>query len=521
MRNAFVFDVNRCTGCQACQLACTIENGLQPDRSWRAINTFNEPRYPGIPLFHLSLACNHCAEPACMAACPALAYSVDSSTGAVLIDAEACIGCGYCAWACPYDAPRYDNDLGIMTKCTFCNHRLAEGLTPACAALCPTGALSVNRLPEEDLSQQIEGFPSSDLRPALKVIPRRRSLGAAAAVMETPAGHWAPPDHMTPADHTAPSVDTTPADQATPSAHTMPAFEPTMGGHRVESKISLKKEWPLAVFTWLACVMFALLVLFAAARGAVPGMPEPAGHPLVRSAVVAQWPAAMVFAAIGAVAMLLGGAHLGRKARAWRIVLNVARSPLSREIVAFGLFAGFGTGYLLLAEITAPLTVVALASGMLALSAIEDVYRYTLRATGPLPHSANVLLTGPLLAALLLPGSTAANALVVALGVVKALLYAWRKLSLARRGITWRPLVTVSRLGIGAVAPIVIAVLSGPREALVACVLVGELIDRCELYDELEIMTPRLQTAREVDKLRGAATHGMFAAGRGRSEGLG
>ena len=471
MRNAFVFDVNRCTGCQACQLACTIENGLQADRSWRAINTFNERRYPGIPLFHLSMACNHCAEPACMAACPALAYSVDSSTGAVLIDTEACIGCGYCAWACPYDAPRFDDDLGVMTKCTFCTHRLAEGLAPACAALCPTGALSVNRLPEEDLSQPIDGFPSSNLRPALKVIPRRRSLGAAAAVMEAPADH------------------------------TTPAFDPVIVGDRVESKISLKKEWSLAVFTWLACVMFALLVLFAAARGAVPGMPEPAGHPLVRSAAMAGWPAALVFAVMAAAAMLLGGAHLGRKARAWRIVLNVARSPLSREIVAFGLFAGLGTGYLLLADSTAPLTVIALGSGMLALAAIEDVYRYTLRATAPLPHSANVLLTGPLLAALLLPGSPAANGLAVAIGVAKALFYAWRKLSLARRGIAWRPLVTVLRLAIGAVAPVALAALSGPREALVACVLVGELIDRCELYDELEIMTPRLQIARDVAKL--------------------
>jgi len=152
MRHAFVFDANRCTGCQACQLACTIENGLQPDRSWRAISTFNERRHPGIALFHLSLACNHCADPACMTACPALAYSVDSSTGAVLLDADACIGCGYCAWACPYDAPRFDHDVGVMTKCTFCNHRLAEGLAPACAALCPTGALSVSPLSEEDLS---------------------------------------------------------------------------------------------------------------------------------------------------------------------------------------------------------------------------------------------------------------------------------------------------------------------------------------------------------------------------------
>ncbi len=471
VRNAFVFDVNRCTGCQACQLACTIENALRPDQSWRSVDTFNERRYPGIPLFHLSLACNHCAEPACMSACPALAYHVDSSTGAVLIDGQTCIGCGYCAWACPYDAPRFDHHLGVMSKCTFCTHRLSAGLAPACAALCPTGALKVSRLPDEEISQPIEGFPASDLRPALKVIPRRRSLGAAAAVMEAPADSGAP----------------------------------AVRGDRAESKVSLKKEWPLAAFTLLACVMFALLVSFAAARGALPGLPDSAAHPSVRSAALAGWPGAAAFAAVAVVATLLGGAHLGRKPRAWRIVLNVKRSPLSREIVVFGLFVGLGSGYLLLAQGNAALAVVALGSGVLALAAIEDVYRYTLRATAPLPHSANVLLTGPLLAALLLPGAPAANGLALALGVTKALLYTSRKLLLARRRIVWRPLAAVLRLGIGFAVPAAVVVLSGPREALIACVLVGELVDRCELYDELDIMTPRLQIARDVAQLREAA----------------
>jgi len=478
MRHAFVFDANRCTGCQACQLACTIENGLQPDRSWRAISTFNERRHPGIALFHLSLACNHCADPACMTACPALAYSVDSSTGAVLLDADACIGCGYCAWACPYDAPRFDHDVGVMTKCTFCNHRLAEGLAPACAALCPTGALSVSPLSEEDLSQPIDGFPPSDLRPALKVIPLRQSLGAAAA-MEITAGHLAPAMEI-------------------PAGHLAPALAPITEGSRAESKITLRKEWPLAIFTWLACVMFSLLVFFAAARGAVPGIAAPVESPFVESAKASRWLPAAVFVAIAAVAMALGGAHLGRKARAWRIVLNVAGSPLSREIVAFGLFAGLGTGYLLLASRSVPATGFVVALGLLALAAIEDVYRYTLRPAALLPHSANVLLTGPLLAALLLPGVPAANLLAAVIGGAKALLYGGRKLSLARQGTDWRPLLTVLRLGIGVVIPGLIAVLSGPRGALVVCVLAGELIDRCELYDELEVMTPRLQMARDL-----------------------
>ena len=74
VQNAFIFDINKCTGCQACQIACVIENELEPERSWRQMFTFNKQRLPDIPLFHLSLACNHCLDAPCMKYCPALAY---------------------------------------------------------------------------------------------------------------------------------------------------------------------------------------------------------------------------------------------------------------------------------------------------------------------------------------------------------------------------------------------------------------------------------------------------------------
>ena len=156
MPNSFVFDPNRCTGCHACRVACGIENELAPERSWRRIETFNARHHPGVPLFHVSLACNHCAEPACMYACPALAYHRDRSTGAVLLDEGKCIGCRYCAWACPYDAPVFDDERGVMSKCTFCDHRLKEGRKPACTALCPTRALDFADLAEADLVNEID-----------------------------------------------------------------------------------------------------------------------------------------------------------------------------------------------------------------------------------------------------------------------------------------------------------------------------------------------------------------------------
>ena len=84
-----------------------------------------------------------------MHSCPALAYERDAVTGAVLIRSELCIGCKYCSWACPYGAPQFEPDSGVMGKCTFCSHRLADGLKPACASLCPTGALDYAEVPAE------------------------------------------------------------------------------------------------------------------------------------------------------------------------------------------------------------------------------------------------------------------------------------------------------------------------------------------------------------------------------------
>ena len=87
----FVLDLARCTGCAACIIACTTENRPGDGIAWRAVTTFNPRRLPGAPVFHYSLACNHCLEPSCMAGCPADAYTKDAATGAVLIAQNRCI----------------------------------------------------------------------------------------------------------------------------------------------------------------------------------------------------------------------------------------------------------------------------------------------------------------------------------------------------------------------------------------------------------------------------------------------
>ncbi|MCK5379202.1 MAG: 4Fe-4S ferredoxin, partial [Acidobacteria bacterium] len=85
-RMGFTLDLNRCTGCRACELACSTENDLGFGRSWRRIETFNAERDPRAPHHHLSIACNHCENAPCVAACPARAIVRDGSTGVVTLN---------------------------------------------------------------------------------------------------------------------------------------------------------------------------------------------------------------------------------------------------------------------------------------------------------------------------------------------------------------------------------------------------------------------------------------------------
>ncbi len=138
---AFVLDLGKCLGCGACVLACRLENQLRPGVSWRRVLPLNLDRYGGGPTYHFSLACHHCDRPACLAACPSGAY-IRRSDGLVVLRKEWCLGCRYCEMACPFGAPSFDCETGVMTKCHLCAHRIDKGLLPACVAACPTNALS-------------------------------------------------------------------------------------------------------------------------------------------------------------------------------------------------------------------------------------------------------------------------------------------------------------------------------------------------------------------------------------------
>jgi Fe-S-cluster-containing dehydrogenase component len=156
----FLLDLHRCTGCGACVLACRVENRRMAGSPWRRVLTVNLPHRAAGPTYSLSVACHHCDEPACLTGCPARAYE-KRPDGVVVHDEERCLGCRYCEMTCPFGAPQYDPDRGVVSKCHLCAHRLDAGFEPACVAACPTRALRhvpPGTLLDEHVERLVPGF---------------------------------------------------------------------------------------------------------------------------------------------------------------------------------------------------------------------------------------------------------------------------------------------------------------------------------------------------------------------------
>lgn len=136
MRYAMAIDTLKCVGCSDCVIACQMENNVPLGfcRDWVVESVHGT--YPQVGLELRSERCNHCENAPCVRCCPTGASHIVDG-GIVLVTPEKCIGCGACIQACPYDA-RYSHPEGYVDKCTFCVHRIDEGLDPACVAVCPT-----------------------------------------------------------------------------------------------------------------------------------------------------------------------------------------------------------------------------------------------------------------------------------------------------------------------------------------------------------------------------------------------
>jgi len=173
-RYVMAADLRRCVGCQTCTAACRQANATPPGVQWRTVLDMETGEFPEVKRAFVPVGCMHCSEPPCMEVCPSTATR-KRDDGLVTIDYELCIGCGYCAVACPYqarhivhratfaygaqatqsEAVRFDQKrLSVATKCTFCRERIDEAkerglkpgvdpdVTPACVNSCIAGALT-------------------------------------------------------------------------------------------------------------------------------------------------------------------------------------------------------------------------------------------------------------------------------------------------------------------------------------------------------------------------------------------
>ena len=103
----FYFDADRCINCHACEVACKSLHKIEPGLYWRKTVEIWSGDFPEVSRTFVALSCLHCAEPACVKACPAKAIIKREEDGIVIIDREKCTGCGICYDACPYGVPQF------------------------------------------------------------------------------------------------------------------------------------------------------------------------------------------------------------------------------------------------------------------------------------------------------------------------------------------------------------------------------------------------------------------------------
>jgi Fe-S-cluster-containing dehydrogenase component len=166
---AVLVDTTKCVGCRGCEAACSESNGLPGPalqgqdavfskrrktdvKVYTVVNRASADSAQGEPRFVKS-QCMHCLDPACASACLAKALE-KTAAGPVVYHPERCLGCRYCMVACQFDVPKFDfgSPAPYISKCSFCAERQAQGLQPACASVCPTGALQFGH--REDLLEE-------------------------------------------------------------------------------------------------------------------------------------------------------------------------------------------------------------------------------------------------------------------------------------------------------------------------------------------------------------------------------
>ena len=284
---AFDVDLDACSGCKACVTACHSLNGLDEAETWRDVGLLVGGTSTNPVVQHVTTACHHCLEPGCMTACPVDAYEKNPVTGIVKHLDDQCFGCQYCTLACPYDVPKYHKEKGIVRKCDMCSDRLSAGEAPACVQSCPYEAISIRII---DCEQVIEDSEADRFLPA------------------------APEPHIT---------------LPTTSYRTKRVFPRNLLPADYYSVSAQHPHWPLII----------MLVLTQLSVGAfISGLvlERFLDETLIAAMRPVHSASALVF---GLLALASSTLHLGRPQYAWRAIIGLRHSWLSREIVAFGVFA--------------------------------------------------------------------------------------------------------------------------------------------------------------------------------------
>jgi formate dehydrogenase iron-sulfur subunit len=346
----FHFDMTKCIGCKCCVVACNEQNGNPAEINWRRVGEIEGGWYPNAQRFHLSMGCNHCLEPTCLAGSPVDAYSKDRKTGVVIHSADACIGCQYCTWNCSYGVPQYNPERGVVGKCDMCHDRLAENREPACVGACPERAIQIEIVNvaewrrDYSASANAPGLPSAD-----------DSLSTTRITL---------PENLPP--------DTRKADM-----------------NRVKPE---HPHWPLVVMTVLTQLSvgaFATIWLLQ-----MLGQRERLNI------------AALVSLTLGCLALGASTMHLGRPIHAYRALKMWKRSWLSREVLLFGCFSQISFLYAGLLWIGLPGSEVAgsatALAGVAGVTASACIYLVRPRPAWNSKHTvAEFYLTGALLGPLL------------------------------------------------------------------------------------------------------------------------
>jgi Fe-S-cluster-containing dehydrogenase component/DMSO reductase anchor subunit len=285
---AFEVDLDACSGCKSCVAACHSLNGLEEEETWRSVGLLHGGTSQAAVIQHVTTACHHCLEPACLDGCPVHAYEKDPCTGIVRHLDDQCIGCQYCILKCPYDVPKYSWEKGIVRKCDMCQGRLAAGEAPACVQACPNQAIRITLVSREQIREESEanlflpGAPEPGYTLPATVYRTKQPL----------------PRNLLPADY----YSVAPQHAHLPLVFMLVLTQMSVGAIVVDQ-----------VLTWIAPPAIAL-----------------GGTKAVHSA------AALILGMIGLGASVL---HLGRPKYALRAIIGLRTSWLSREIFAFGVFA--------------------------------------------------------------------------------------------------------------------------------------------------------------------------------------